>query len=430
MTDWLESKFTNKCHSAILFLYSLDLDPTSGDNFVSWHLEAFAKAFRNKLIVPSDVYVVPTSELDAAPRSETLNQRLSQLKNLMNELNGDGERDWHASVFPGVFRGQPETAWSAALLLLRGITQAQTKDFFVSVKPALKRMPPKSPDARLAMKDLADTLFKEFKKKVRNRDLDAIIVLGKIALEFTPPEHPQRRSALIDLAGLLSERFNKEGREEDLDELITLKRAASEYMSPDEPQRQTLLLELDDHLSERFKQTDSMVDLEEIISLRRAVLKRVPSPNRFRALFNLANALHELFQRQGTESSIDEAVSLAQAALDLYPAGHPDHVLSRDHLASYPETKVGKETSRVHVKELGASPSGSSSSDIKRLIKKVVSDKVEKIPLRLLHTPTGVLCDRDAQISRFEGSPQYRRLLSLPPSLDNRQLDTEINNVI
>ncbi|KIK15195.1 hypothetical protein PISMIDRAFT_115578, partial [Pisolithus microcarpus 441] len=78
----------------------------------------------------------------------------------------------------------------------------------------------------------------------------------------------------------------------------------------------------------------------------------------------------------------------------------------------------------------GVSASSTSSFDIRRLIKKAVSDKLEKIPLRLLYTPTGVLCNRDAQISHFEGSPQYKQLLSLPSSLEKQQLEAEINNVI
>ncbi|KIK15181.1 hypothetical protein PISMIDRAFT_115586, partial [Pisolithus microcarpus 441] len=78
----------------------------------------------------------------------------------------------------------------------------------------------------------------------------------------------------------------------------------------------------------------------------------------------------------------------------------------------------------------GVSASSTGSFDIRPLIKKAVSDKLEKIPLRLLHAPTGALCNRDAQISHFEGSPQYKRLLSLPSSLDKQQLEAEINNVI
>ncbi|KAI6160155.1 hypothetical protein EDD17DRAFT_1605448, partial [Pisolithus thermaeus] len=77
-----------------------------------------------------------------------------------------------------------------------------------------------------------------------------------------------------------------------------------------------------------------------------------------------------------------------------------------------------------------AHPSSTSSHDIERLIKQAVSVKVKEIPLRLLHTPTGILCNQDAQISCFEGSPQYKELLSLASSLGNQQLEAEINNVI
>ncbi|KAI5990195.1 hypothetical protein EDD15DRAFT_2578784, partial [Pisolithus albus] len=92
--------------------------------------------------------------------------------------------------------------------------------------------------------------------------------------------------------------------------------------------------------------------------------------------------------------------------------------------------KIAKKASRAYARGLDAGPSSCSSSHIKWLIKRVVSDKIQNIPLRLLHTPTGLLCDRDAQISRFEGSRQYEQLLSLASSPDSDQLEAEINNVI
>ncbi|KAI6113398.1 hypothetical protein EDD17DRAFT_1834636 [Pisolithus thermaeus] len=146
-------------------------------------------------------------------------------------------------------------------------------------------MPPKSPGVCLVLKDLADILFKEFKSKEKDHNLNAVITLGQTALEFTSPERPRCQSVLIGLAGLLSERFS-------------------------EPQRQTILLELDDHLFECFKCEDSMVDLEDIISLSRAALERTCPLDRCRPLVNLANALHEQFQKQDTENSIAKAVSL------------------------------------------------------------------------------------------------------------------------
>ncbi|KAI6106980.1 hypothetical protein EV401DRAFT_2273014 [Pisolithus croceorrhizus] len=421
MGNWLESKFSNKCHSAILVLHSLDSDPTIGDRLLSWHLETLAKASRNEFAVPPDIHIVPTRNPDSTLHRETLNQRLSQLEIIIEGLNGTDEHAWHATIFPGVFEGQQETAWSAALLLLKGITQAQTQEYSASPLPSSQRM---SPDTRLMLKGVADSLFREFVEKKRERDLDAIIMLGKTALEFAPLEYPQRHLALADL---LLERFNNEGRNEDLDELIRLKRTASEYMSPGEPRRQTILLQLDSYLSERFLRSDSRVDLEEIISLRRAALARTPHPDRCRALLKLASALHDQFKRQGTENSIAEAVSLVRAALGLCSPPHPDHALCRDRLASYVQAKVER---MAHLRGLDACSSSASSFDIKRSIKEAVSDKVKNIPPRLLHTPSGVLCNRDVQVSRFEDSHQYKQLLSLSFLLDKKPLESEIDIVV
>ncbi|KAI6011137.1 heterokaryon incompatibility protein-domain-containing protein [Pisolithus marmoratus] len=64
-------------------------------------------------------------------------------------------------------------------------------------------------------------------------------------------------------------------------------------------------------------------------------------------------------------------------------------------------------------------------------VKRVFFEMVEKYPPRLFHTPTGLLCNRDAQLSHFERSPPYKRLLlpSAPPRSD-QELETEINSVI
>ncbi|KAI5999561.1 hypothetical protein EDD15DRAFT_69186 [Pisolithus albus] len=412
----------------MLFLHSLDSDPTDGNVLVTRHLEAFSKAFPDKFLVSSPAYVVPTVNSDSTLPGETLSQRLSSLKTM---LDGDGDRDWHASIFPGVFKGQPEIAWTVALLLLKDIDETKARGTIpIPTEPALKRVPLPLANDRLALKDLADLLFNSFRKTERERDLDATITLGRTILEFTPLQHPHRHSTLINVADVLSERFEQNGSKEDLDEMIALRRTASECIAPDDPQRQIILLNLDGCLYKRFRREDAMADLQEIISLRRAALERTPPPNQCRPLLDLANALHELFQRQGLADNIVEAISLAQAALNLCPPGHPNHALSRDRLAGYVETKVREEAARAHVREPGATPSGSGSSDVRQSIKTVVSDTVERIPLRLIHTHSGVVCDRNAQVSLFEASPQYKRLLSLPSSLDSQQRETEIKDTV
>ncbi|KAI6128088.1 hypothetical protein EDD16DRAFT_1892624 [Pisolithus croceorrhizus] len=401
-TDWLKLNFTEKCHPGILFLHSLDSDPTSDDTLMSRHLETFAEAFPSKFTVPSRVYVVPTINSNSTLSSEALGQRLLQLNTVMEALSGHGNCKWHASMFPGVFKGQQETAWSAALLLLKTTSQIQAKESTsLLLGPALKRLAPQFLDG-LALTDL---LVKEFRKNSRNCDLGAIITFGRTAIEFTPPNHPRRYPALIILADILSERFNEEGTEEDLDEVITLRREVSEYMSPNDPQRLAIHLELDKSLSQRFRSRGALVDLKEIISLRRVVLESTPALDRCKPLLSLADSLYEKYRK-----------------LDLR--------LSQELLARYLKAKIRKGTVPARVSGLETDPSSSGSSIIEQLIEKVVFETLENTPPRLLHTESGILCNRDAQLSKFKDSLQYKRLLSRRSSPNSRQLEVEIKDVV
>ncbi|KAI6023299.1 hypothetical protein EDC04DRAFT_303731 [Pisolithus marmoratus] len=420
--NWLKLSFSERCHSGILLLYSLDSDPIDCNKLMTRHLEAFAKALPNGFTVPSHVYVVPTCKPDSTLPSEGPRRLLLQLKTIVQTLNGNRSRKWHASMLPGVFQGQPEIAWNAALLLLKDVTETQANEFFTFPRPALRHMPARLPDSRLALKDLSDLLLREFRKK-KSGDLDALITLARTALEFTPPEHPHYHLALINLANVVCERFKKEDTKADLDKVIALSRAAWGCMLPGDPERQTILLELDDCLYERFRRGDVMADLEEIISLRRVALEHTSPSNRCRQLLNLANSLVEKYDKLGLVTDVKEAVDLGRAALELCPPDHPDHALAQDCLANYLDVKIRKRGARARIMGVENNPSGPSSSDIKQFIKKTVFEVLETIPLRLLHTPTGVLCTRDLQLSHFERSPQYRQLLSLM-STSNSQPST------
>ncbi|KIO01073.1 hypothetical protein M404DRAFT_150985, partial [Pisolithus tinctorius Marx 270] len=67
---------------------------------------------------------------------------------------------------------------------------------------------------------------------------------------------------------------------------------------------------------------------------------------------------------------------------------------------------------------------------MRQLIRKGFFDTVEKFPLRLLHTQTGMLCNRDAQLSHFERSPQYKQLLSSTSPPGSQQLEREIRDTV
>ncbi|KAI5991966.1 hypothetical protein EDD15DRAFT_2368739 [Pisolithus albus] len=428
ITEWLEWNFTDdtfeKCRPGILFLHSLDSDPTCDDMLMSRHLESFAKAFPSKFRVPSRVYVVPTDNPNSTLPSEKLGQQFSQLNAVMEALNGHRNCIWQASMFPGVFKGEPEIAWSAALLFLKDMSQSLAEELIhPPIKPALRRMTPQLPNDRLALKDFADLLFREYREMGWNSDLDAITTLGRTVLELSSPQLPRHHVALTNLADLLSDQFKKEGTDGILDEIITLERATLECMPQNHPGRQTTLLDLDDFLSERFRRGDAIADLEKIVSLRRAVLELTHPPDRCsRQLLNLANALHEKFQRNHSVNDINEAVNLAVDALRLCCPGHPDYPLSQDHLASYLKAKVTTRGAWAHASDT----SSSASLDIKQLVKRAFFEKAEKLPPRLLYIPTGVLCNRDAQLSHFENSLQYKELLSSTSPRGSQQLETEV----
>ncbi|KAI6033553.1 hypothetical protein PISMIDRAFT_160147 [Pisolithus microcarpus 441] len=344
---------------------------------------------------------------------------------MMEALNDQENRKWHASMFPGFFEDQQEIAWSAALLLLRDISQTQANESTpLLIGHALKRLAPQFLDG-LAFTDF---LFKEFRRDPGYGDLDAIITLGRTAMEFAPPKDPQRYAALINLADLLSERFDKEGSKEDLDEAITLRRDASECLSPDHPQRPATHLELDKSLFQRFRSRGALVDLEEIISLRRIVSESTPPPDRYKPLLSLADSLHEKYQKLGSVDDIEEAIELVHTASQLCPPEHLDFALSQEQLARYLRAQINQGTVPAHVNGLGTDPSSFGSSIIEQLIEKVVFETLESMPPRLLHTRSGELCNRDTQLSKFKTSPQYKRLQRSSPN--NQQLEVEIKAVV
>ncbi|KAI5998377.1 hypothetical protein F5J12DRAFT_324334 [Pisolithus orientalis] len=406
MTSWLKSRFTKKCRSGVLFLHPLSKNPKDRDIVMQRHLDTFAMRFPNKSMVPSRVYVVPIGS--SADAKLGPGQRLSELESVMKSSNSHCGRRWQVSVFPGVFEGQPEIAWSAALLLLKDIAETQANEMPSSRRLTLKGLPLKIPDNRAGLKNLADHLFEGYKKETTNSSLDAKIVLGRVVRDLTPASHPEYISTLIACADLLSERFGKEGRRADLDDAVTLRRNAWTSLPPHDPRWRGTLTELDDYLYKRFRR-GSVADLEEIIYLRRTASECASLPDRCRSLVLLANALHERYRTLRVRSDLEEAIKLAHDVLAQNPSDHPDHVLAQKCLADCLQTKLGKGA----VCAARAVTDASDPTDIHKVITNIISETVAKMPPRLLHTPTGALCNRDALISHFVNSPAYLELYSL-----------------
>ncbi|KAI6033580.1 hypothetical protein PISMIDRAFT_684525 [Pisolithus microcarpus 441] len=176
--------------------------------------------------------------------------------------------------------------------------------------------------------------------------------------------------------------------------------------SQSDPRRQETLPALDICLHKRFRRERSVTDLQEIITLCQTTVECTSPPDRCKPLSHLANALRERFQVLRLKSHPEESIELANDAMALNLPQHPDRALAREGLAHRLATKLAKGVTRA------TDTSNRHSSDV-QVIMDIFSEIVADIPPRLLHTPTGTLCGRDAQLSHFLNSPEFTELCSL-----------------
>ena len=150
-------------------------------------------------------------------------------------------------------------------------------------------------------------------------------------------------------------------------------------------------------VSARFHEGGGLADLEQAITLRRDVLELSRTGT---SLHELALSLSERFDQLGVSADIDEAIRLEWSALQVLPPGQPDWVRSFQCVDSYRQKKIME---------------GTTKPALEGIIKQVmgaVDNALELLPPRLLSTHTGIIHDRDALVSAFEDSQQYKQLLS------------------
>ncbi|KAI5982447.1 hypothetical protein EDC04DRAFT_1807292 [Pisolithus marmoratus] len=371
--------------------------------------------------VLTDIIALQRTILDLMPRWHR--ERLASIVNLANFLN---ER----------FRMESGAEDLTQIIALR--------------RAALERTPPGHQDRVLSVVNLANSLHERFKRESGMEDLMQAITLRYTALELTPVGRQSHRRSLVDLANSLHERYKREGGIENLTEIITLRRAAWKLTPPEHSDYPVSLVDLLDSLDERFSRDGGSEDLAEIINLRRAALQLTPlgHQGRFESLVNLSNRLHERFRKIDTLEDLNEIITLCRAALEcapptalppsnrctfllhladclcekyrrlsveaelteaikhacttlvLCPSDHRDYVSCRDCLAKC----VGLKTTKWRVPP--------PMSSVQQTVWYIAMETTKTFPLRLLNTRTGIVCNRDAQLSCFMDSAQYNELLT------------------
>ncbi|KAI6103029.1 hypothetical protein F5141DRAFT_1030643 [Pisolithus sp. B1] len=318
-------------------------------------------------------------DVDTSERRE----RLASLTNLINDLNIQFKKEGDIDVLTKIITFQ---------------------------RTALQLTPPGHQERVVSLVHLANSLHKRFRMEGTMEDLTEIITLWRAALQLTPQGHPRRVVNLVNFADSLYERFKKEGGMEDLEEIVTLRRAALQFTPPGHPGRFLSLVNLSNSLHERFIKGGTLADLDEIIAFRRAASEcTAPTPSdQCMSLLNLADSLREKYQRLGMDADLAEAIKYARAASVRCPV--EQDASCRDCIASCVELKAKK--SRVSAPTVEAIDSGVEPSGIKQMVRNIIAEITQTLPLRLLNTYTGALCDRDAQISCFQDSAQYDELAS------------------
>ncbi|KAI6018087.1 hypothetical protein BKA83DRAFT_4318249, partial [Pisolithus microcarpus] len=249
-------------------------------------------------------------------------------------------------------------------------------------------------------------------------DLEEAIEFGRAVLKLLTQGHPSRGEFLHNLACNLRKRFVKQAGMQDLEEAIELLRAALELRPTGHLDRSSLLHELVFCLSRRRDEYRVVGDLEAAVTLGREILELCPQghPNRASFLHDLAQCLADRSRRQPTAADLDEAIVLEQEALDVLVCGDPSYDVSLRCLTDYVQMKI-----KTQVAVTSSDASGVAHFDVDLVIRNTAFETLTTMPTRLLHTHTGILCNRDAQVSYFLSSPQYKHLVSLCKTRDRDQ---------
>ncbi|KAL4065616.1 hypothetical protein V8B97DRAFT_2025652 [Scleroderma yunnanense] len=113
MRSWMNSKYTKQCKAAtVLYMHDIAAYEKDANLAVRKHLDTFRRTFPLGNVIPQTVHILPI--LDRGMRQpvppEKIAQRMASLRKQAEEAN--------ASMFPTIFDGTPEMAWSAVQELL------------------------------------------------------------------------------------------------------------------------------------------------------------------------------------------------------------------------------------------------------------------------------------------------------------------------
>ncbi|KAG6328645.1 hypothetical protein ID866_10444 [Astraeus odoratus] len=298
---------------------------------------------------------------------------------------------------------------------------------------AFKLCPPGHVIEYLCRHNLASNLCTRFEMLGSMADLDEAAKHGRATVEHSVEE--TRLKSLATVGFILSRRFSVRGETADIDTSIDLWREASRLCPPSDPHRLHVISSLARALYLRFNHQRDTVDLQQAIDLAHSALELAPPghPDHSKTLLVLTS-LHRIRVENsditpdgGWASELRRAVLAPQLNVDqpksannsvvpdvLRDSNTPENTIEQDAIGSYGAGEVGmKDTSNSSADSTAGNMAAHANiSHFQQLLRDVVFETLEKAPPRMLNTRRGILCDKDAQLSSFEASQQYKKLLS------------------
>lgn len=238
-------------------------------------------------------------------------------------------------------------------------------------------------------------------------NLDEAATLYTAALDLLPPDH-ECRSPYIEA----------------LEHVDSLVRKALERDVLSHTDHCLLLSILARLLRWKFVADGNIGTIEEAITLRRTVLGLCPPEhsNYVSSLDELAFCLYLRFEKQAIITDLEEAITHSRNAVRRCPPEHPERLRYLRNLDTFRRKRA--EMQRC------PDPSASPSCHIQRLVNDALDGTIQNLPPRLLHTLTGALCNRDAQLSHFFQSSQYRQLIASSAEYDEDRLEVHIDRAV
>lgn len=182
-----------------------------------------------------------------------------------------------------------------------------------------------SPNRAMYFTNLSVALRSRYMQSGKHKDLEDAFSASQRAIELVSADSPYRAMILSNLGAVLRDRYELDKESGDLENAINVYQQAIDLVPTESIDRAMLLYNLSISLHDRHGRTE---DLENAIRACKQILKLLPSgsPERAMQFHHLGKNLHRLYLHIGNPAELDSAIEALREAVNLLPASFPEKI--------------------------------------------------------------------------------------------------------